>query len=138
MAKEKNSFIVYYDFEEQTATLSDQQVGRLIRVMLDYEKRGVLPDGEDTLVGMAFWFLKVGLDLNDEKYRKVCERNKFNRNGGKRADEYLFLFCPLQRSANHDEHAYVTCRTDYGSGSDIAGGTGGGRFFAGRSCNGSD
>ena len=23
MAKEKNSFIVYYDFEEQTATLSD-------------------------------------------------------------------------------------------------------------------
>ena len=49
MAKEKNSFIVYYDFEEQTATLSDQQVGRLIRVMLDYEKRGVLPDGEDTL-----------------------------------------------------------------------------------------
>lgn len=82
MAKEKNSFIVYYDFEEQTATLSDQQVGRLIRVMLDYEKRGVLPDGEDTLVGMAFWFLKVGLDLNDEKYRKVCERNKANRNGG--------------------------------------------------------
>ena len=82
MAKEKNSFIVYYDFEEQTATLSDQQVGRLIRVMLDYEKRGVLPDGEDTLVGM---FLKVGLDLNDEKYRKVCERNKANRNGGKRA-----------------------------------------------------
>ena len=79
MAKEKNSFIVYYDFEEQTATLSDQQVGRLIRVMLDYEKRGVLPDGEDTLVGMAFWFLKVGLDLNDEKYRKV------NRNGGKHA-----------------------------------------------------
>ena len=77
MAKEKNSFIVYYDFEEQTATL--------IRVMLDYEKRGVLPDGEDTLVGMAFWFLKVGLDLNDEKYRKVCERNKANRNGGKRA-----------------------------------------------------
>ena len=83
MAKEKNSFIVYYDFEEQTATLSDQQVGRLIRVMLDYEKRGVLPDGEDTLVGMAFWFLKVGLDLNDEKYRKVCERNKANHNGGK-------------------------------------------------------
>lgn len=85
MAKEKNSFILYYDFEEQTATLSDEQVGRLIRVMLDYEKRGVLPDREDTLVGMAFWFLKVGLDLNDEKYRRVCERNKANRNGGKRA-----------------------------------------------------
>lgn len=87
MAKEKNSLILYYDFEEQTATLSDAQVGRLIRVMLDYEKRGVLPDGEDTLVGMAFWFLKVGLDLNDEKYRKVCERNKANRNGGKRESE---------------------------------------------------
>ena len=38
MAKEKSSFILYYDFEEQTATLTDEQVGRLIRVMLDYEK----------------------------------------------------------------------------------------------------
>lgn len=87
MAKEKNSFILYYDFEEQTATLTDEQVGRLIRVMLDYEKRGVLPDREDMLVEMAFCFLKVGLDLNDEKYRKVCERNKANRNGGKQALE---------------------------------------------------
>lgn len=80
MAKEKSSFILYYDFEEQTATLTDEQVGRLIRVMLDYEKRGVLPDREDMLVEMAFWFLKVGLDVNSEKYRKVCQRNKANRN----------------------------------------------------------
>lgn len=84
MAKEKSSFILYYDFEEQTATLTDEQVGRLIRVMLDYEKRGALPDREDMLVEMAFWFLKVGLDVNDEKYRKVCERNRANRNGGVR------------------------------------------------------
>lgn len=76
MAKEKSSFILYYDFEEQTATLTDEQVGRLIRVMLDYEKRGVLPDREDMLVEMAFWFLKVGLDVNSEKYRKVCQRNQ--------------------------------------------------------------
>lgn len=27
MAKEKSSFILYYDFEEQTATLTDEQVG---------------------------------------------------------------------------------------------------------------
>ena len=82
MAKEKSSFILYYDFEEQTATLTDEQVGRLIRVMLDDEKRGVLPDREDMLVEMAFWFLKVGLDVNSEKYRKVCQRNKANRNRG--------------------------------------------------------
>lgn len=83
MAKDKNSFILYYDFEEQTALLSDEQVGRLIRLILDYEKRGILPDREDRLVEMAFWFLKVGLDVNAEKYRKVCQRNRANRNGGK-------------------------------------------------------
>ena len=26
--------------------------------------------------------MKVGLDVNSEKYRKVCQRNKANRNRG--------------------------------------------------------
>lgn len=81
MAKERNSFIMYYDFAEQTATLTDAQVGRLLRIILDYEKWGVYQETEDPAVMMAFRFLKVGLDQNAEKYEKVCQRNRENRLG---------------------------------------------------------
>ena len=47
----KNSFLIYYDFEEQTAALTDAQVGRLM----------------------------PSLDTNREKYDRVCQRNKRNR-----------------------------------------------------------
>lgn len=30
----KNSLILYYDFEEQTAAFTDEQVGRLVRMLL--------------------------------------------------------------------------------------------------------
>lgn len=79
MAKARNSFILYYDFEEQTASLTDAQVGQLIRAILDYERRGVFPETEDSAIQMAFRFLKVGLDLNAEKYEKICQRNRNNR-----------------------------------------------------------
>ena len=78
--KKKRSFILYYDFEEQTAALTDAQVGRLIRVLMAYEMRGEVPEEPDPSVQMAFQFLKPGLDINREKYEKMCARNKKNRN----------------------------------------------------------
>ena len=82
MRKEKNSLLLYYDFEEQTASLTDQQVGQLIRTMLAYEKRGELLEGQEPAVTMAFLFLKPGLDNNRAKYERVCERNRRNRHKG--------------------------------------------------------
>lgn len=79
MSKEKNSFLIYYDFEDQTSALSDQQVGKLVRLLLAYEKRGEIPEGGEPSVQMAFLFLKPGLDSNREKYVKMCERNRRNR-----------------------------------------------------------
>lgn len=79
MRREKNSLLLYYDFEEQTASLTDQQVGRLIRTILAYERRGELLEDQEPAVTMAFLFLKPGLDNNRLKYEKVCERNRRNR-----------------------------------------------------------
>ena len=79
MAKEKNSFIIYYDFEDQTSDFTDQQVGSLVRAVLAYEKRGELPERAEPAVRMAFLFLKPGLDSNREKYDRICERNRRNR-----------------------------------------------------------
>ena len=76
--KEKNSFLIYYDFETQTAALSDAQVGQLLRAMLAYEKRGEVPEGLEGPIQMAFQFLKPVLDSNREKYARICARNRRN------------------------------------------------------------
>lgn len=80
--KGKNSFVLYYDLEEQTKMLTDQQVGRLLRMVLAYEIRGERLEEQEPTVQMAFQFLKPGLDINREKYEKMCARNKKNRNHG--------------------------------------------------------
>lgn len=78
----KNSLILYYDFEEQTAAFTDAQVGRLLRMLLAYEKRGEILEDEAPEITMAFLFLKPGLDSNRAKYEKICQRNRQNRNKG--------------------------------------------------------
>lgn len=88
--KQKRSFILYYDFEEQTAAMTDAQVGRLIRVLMAYELRGeVPPEDVDVAVRMAFQFIKPLLDSNRERYEKVCERNRKNALKSTVQEDYL-------------------------------------------------
>lgn len=75
----KKSFLVYYDFEEQTAALTDAQVGRVIRMILAYERRGELVEETDPAIQMAFSFLRPSLDSNRRKYDAMCARNRRNR-----------------------------------------------------------
>ena len=39
----KNSFIVYYQYAEHFELLTDEELGRLIRAMLLYDRDGTLP-----------------------------------------------------------------------------------------------
>lgn len=81
----KHSFVVYYDFERQTELLSNEQLGRLLRLMFDYEIRQKEPDNTDELF-MIFQFVKAVLDINREKYEAICEQNSINgKKGGKKA-----------------------------------------------------
>lgn len=82
---EKNSLVIYYDLEEQTQQLSNEQLGKLLRGMLAYEKRQEYPefDGDQMLIA-CFGFVKVTLDINREKYNERCEQNRINgKQGGK-------------------------------------------------------
>ncbi len=74
----KKSVLIYYDFEDQTAALTDAQVGRVIRMVLAYEKRGELLEEVDCEVLMAFRFLRPTLDSNRRKYESMCIRNRKN------------------------------------------------------------
>lgn len=73
----KNSFIVYYQYAEHFELLTDEELGRLIRAMLLYDKDGTLPQFEGVLK-MAFSFIKTQLDIDKDKFNTICERNRKN------------------------------------------------------------
>lgn len=73
----KNSFIVYYNYKEALADLTDEQVGKLFRALFEYEMEGKDPEFEGELK-IAFRFIKKDLDINLTKYASVCERNREN------------------------------------------------------------
>ena len=80
---DKNSFLIYLDYEEHFNLLTDEQIGQLIRAIIKYEKSGEMPE-LDGMLKMAFSFIKTQLDRDREKYNKKCEKNKENgRRGGR-------------------------------------------------------
>ena len=73
----KNSFIVYYQYAEHFELLTDEELGRLIRAMLLYDKDGTLPQFEGVLK-MAFSFIKTQLDIDKDKFNTICKKKKKN------------------------------------------------------------
>ena len=73
----KNSFIIYHSYMDIFEDLTDEQLGKLFRAFFNYELHKIEPDfvGE---MKIAFKFIKKDLDLNLEKYEKICEKNRLN------------------------------------------------------------
>src|SRR5699024_9840406 len=66
---DKNSFLIYIDYEEQFSLLTDEQLGQLIRAIMKYEKTSEIPK-LDGMLKMAFSFIKTQLDRDREKYEE--------------------------------------------------------------------
>lgn len=73
----KDSFILYLEQKEIFETLSDNEAGKLIKAIFEYESTGQSPKLSKTL-NLVFIPIKNTLDRNKEKYQKVVERNKKN------------------------------------------------------------
>ena len=79
----KNSFLLYYEYREILEDLSNEEVGKLLRAVLDYEIEGIEPNFSG-LLKMAFKVIKGNLDRDREKYDKRCETSAQNgRLGGR-------------------------------------------------------
>lgn len=74
---DKNSFLIYLDYEEQFNLLTDAEVGQLMRAIMQYEKTQEIPELNGVLK-MAFSFMKTQLDRDREKYQAKCRKNKEN------------------------------------------------------------
>lgn len=81
----KDSFLLYYEWEDNLSDLTDDQLGSLLRALFAYEKRSEQYMGTDPEVRMAFRFVKGTLDRNREKYDATVEkRREAGRKGGKK------------------------------------------------------
>ena len=71
----KKGVIVYHDIIEQLEDFTDEQVGQMFRAIVNYDKDGTIPNftGE---MKLAFKFIKLTLDRNNEEYTAKCEMQR--------------------------------------------------------------
>lgn len=96
MDKEKKSFLVYLDYEEHFNLLTDEQLGKLIRVMMEYEKTKKVPE-INGMIKMAFSFIKAQLDRDRGKYEEKCAKNKENGKKGGRPKQNQTVIVKTER-----------------------------------------
>ena len=70
---DKNSFLIYLDYQEQFDLLTDEQAGQLIKAIIRYEKTGEITE-LDGMTKMAFSFIKTQLDRDREKWKEEKQK----------------------------------------------------------------
>lgn len=80
-----SGFICFDGYLERTSKLSDQELGRLMRALMNYHANGTEPalKGRE---GIAFDFIREDIDRTDRKYAEKCEQNRRNRQGKQNDD----------------------------------------------------
>lgn len=82
--KERKSFILYCNFENQFKLLSMEERGILISAIFEYARERDVSAELPPLVNMAFSLIKDTMDRDYEEYVKKCEINAINgRKGGR-------------------------------------------------------
>lgn len=86
MTKEETlpGIILFADYEEKFAMLSDEDKAGLIMAMFAYNRTGIVSEGLSPLVQFALSFIKGDIDRNREKYEETCKRNRENGKKGGR------------------------------------------------------
>ena len=79
----KNSFILYQEHEEIFNSLTNEEAGKLIKTIFQYEKNQNIDD-MDKFLKMAFIPIRQALDKNREKHAETCKaRAEAGSKGGK-------------------------------------------------------
>ena len=54
MDDKRDGFVIYSSYAEKFEDLTDEQFGKLIRSVCDYQKTGIMPKIEDKSIRIAF------------------------------------------------------------------------------------
>ena len=77
------SFLFYLDNKETLEDLSDEQLGMLLRYLIDYAETGNTQKIKDPYVQIAYKFMTAQMRRDMEKYEQKCRKNAENaRKGG--------------------------------------------------------
>lgn len=70
-------FCAYHSYIKQCKGLSDGELGRLFRALLEYSASGKVPElnGRESV---AFDFMSANIDRDAESYKDACNRNREN------------------------------------------------------------
>lgn len=74
--KKKESFVLYQNYEDQLQDLSDEQLGKLLRYIFEYERTQDPADIQDPYIKISFQFIRKNLDINRVKYEGTCEERR--------------------------------------------------------------
>lgn len=77
-------FKCFHSYKDKCKKLSDQELGRLFRALMEYSESGTAPDltGRESI---AFDFIADEIDRDKSAYADTCRKNKENGSkGGKR------------------------------------------------------
>lgn len=77
----RETFVLNTDLYDKTISLSNEELGKLIRKILLYVSNKELPTLEDKLE-LVFDFIKFDLDKNYKKYEERCKQNSENGKRG--------------------------------------------------------
>ena len=72
----KNGFILYQEYEEKLAMLTDEQVGKLLRAVFLHERGAEITIEMDVLTQFAFVWICGDLKRAQAKYEKAVENGK--------------------------------------------------------------
>ena len=76
----KKGVLMYYDLLEQLKDFTDEQFGKVVRVMIKYDRDGIEPKIDDMQIKLAFNILKPTIDRNKKEYQDKCDKNRENIN----------------------------------------------------------
>lgn len=87
MCEDKNSFVVYAEIKETIDELTDEEVGKLFRGMVEYQATGEVPEFTGILK-FAFIPVRQQMDRNNSKWQRTRERRaEAGRRGGVKSGE---------------------------------------------------
>lgn len=69
--------MIYFSLRPVLKYLNDEQLGQLLRAILDYGEYGAVPDFTEPLLAMAWSFVVTGIDRDWEAYREKMDKRKY-------------------------------------------------------------
>lgn len=77
----KKSFVMYAEWQPLIESMTDEQAGKLIKAIYNYQYGEETPP-EETLLNSIYQMMRNRFEVDAAKYKEVCEKRKINGQKG--------------------------------------------------------